>query len=112
MERDVYFAEVKECMSALRSFVGTAISEELNKAMQMQNNIKIISNNHCVSNTIMPDQKRPSAIVTPDSQIRSSTEDKISISINRTIEGTGYQKDKSMDMHEYVIFITAFSYGE
>ena len=98
MERDVYFAEVKECMSALRSFVGIAISDELSKTMQMQD-IKIINNNNSVSN--MPGQKMLSAVVTPDSQVQTSTVDKISISINRSIEGV---KNKGLDMDEYVIY--------
>ena len=95
MERDVYFAEVKECMSALRSFVGIAISDELSKTMQIQD-IKIINNNN-----YMPGQKMLSAVVTPDSQVQTSTVDKISMSINRNIEGV---KDKGLDMDEYVIY--------
>ena len=49
----------------------------------------------------MPGQKMLSAVVTPDSQVQTSTVDKISISINRSIEGV---KNKGLDMDEYVIY--------
>eukprot|EP01036_Dinobryon_divergens_P026278 gene26276-34903_t len=92
MEKDVYFAEVKECMSSLRSFVGIAISDELNKAMQM-NDIKLLHSNNVASN--IPGWKKSSAIVTPDSHIlydqsgNMSTIEKISM--------PGYNHEKTVD---------------
>ena len=92
MERDVYFAEVKECMSSLRSFVGIAISEELTKAMQMED-AKILHSNNFVSN--IPILRSKSVIVTPDSQIQydQSGTDKISKPMNQNFEVLGYHQN-------------------